>query len=377
MTTTSVLVTAHAAFLLVGTVTTLLGPLLPVLAARWLLNDASAGLLFTAQFTGSMVGVGISGTLVSSRGFRSALIAGLTVMAAGVGALGFATWPWALASVAAYGVGLGISIPATNLLVARAAHHRGAAALNLLNLAWGLGAVAAPPAIAWCAAHGSVDWFLFGLAASILAMMVILALTVSNEPLRDAAGGGEAPLDRRSPVFLTYAALFYVYVGTENAIAGWVGRFAQQLDATPVAAATPAFFWGGLLTGRAAAAFLLRRYPDTILIQSGLTLAAAAVGLVLVATSHEGVAAGSVLCGLGLSSVFPTTIAQLSLRFGDAAPRAAAVAFTMAGLGGATIPWFVGAVSTATGSLRAGLMLPVAGCLVMIALHRYRAAHGG
>ena len=44
------IVTAHAAFVLTGTVTTLLGPLLPVLATRWALEDASAGLLFTAQF---------------------------------------------------------------------------------------------------------------------------------------------------------------------------------------------------------------------------------------------------------------------------------------------------------------------------------------
>jgi fucose permease len=377
MTTTPMLVTAHAAFLVTGTVTTLLGPLLPVLNARWLLNDASAGLLFTAQFTGSMAGVVISDPLVTSRGFRSALITGLTAMAAGVCTLALADWPLALAPVALYGVGLGITIPATNLLVARAAPQRGAAALNLLNLAWGLGAVAGPPAIAWFASRARVDWFLFGLAASIVAMMVLFAVTASNEPRADTAASDEAPLDRRSPVFLTYAALFYVYVGTENAVAGWVGRFAQQLDATPVAAATPAFFWGGLLTGRAAAAFLLGRWRDTILIQSGLTLAAAAVVLVLVATSHAGVAAGAALCGLGLSSVFPTTIAQLSRRFGAAAPKAAAAAFTMAGLGGATVPWLVGSMSTASGSLRAGLLVPVAGCLLMIALHHYRDAHDG
>jgi hypothetical protein len=32
------------------------------------------------------------------------------------------------------------------------------------------------------------------------------------------------------------------------------------------------------------------------------------------------------------------------------------------------MPWFVGLTSTGTGSLRAGLLVPLAGCLAMLAL---------
>jgi fucose permease len=42
--------------------------------------------------------------------------------------------------------------------------------------------------------------------------------------------------------------------------------------------------------------------------------------------------------------------------------------FALAAMGGATMPWFVGLTSTATGSLRAGLLIPLAGCGLMIAL---------
>jgi fucose permease len=42
----------RSGFLLVGIVHTLLGPILPMLAARWRLDDAEAGSLFIAQFTG-------------------------------------------------------------------------------------------------------------------------------------------------------------------------------------------------------------------------------------------------------------------------------------------------------------------------------------
>jgi len=37
-------------------------------------------------------------------------------------------------------------------------------------------------------------------------------------------------------------------------------------------------------------------------------------------------------------------------------------------MGGATMPWFVGLISTGTGSLGAGLLLPLAGCVAMFGL---------
>src|ERR1035441_5351299 len=80
-------VAAHAAFVPVGIVTVLLGPLLPTLSARWSLNYAQAGSLFTVQFLASTVGVALSGLCISRWGFRSAIKAGLVAMAVGVAAL--------------------------------------------------------------------------------------------------------------------------------------------------------------------------------------------------------------------------------------------------------------------------------------------------
>jgi fucose permease len=367
---------AHVAFVLTGAVTTLLGPLLPVLAGRWGLDDASAGLLFAAQFVGSMAGVACSGPLVARAGFVRASMTGQAAMAAGVGALAFAPWPPALLAVAGYGIGLGITIPATNLLVADAAGPRRSAAVNLLNLAWGLGAVITPPLVAWLAARSSVDTFLLALAGALAVVAAwharsgARAATPANGPGRS---GPPPPMAWRSAAFLTYAALFYIYVGTENGLAGWIAAFAHRLDASAVATATPAIFWTGLLAGRAAAPWLLRRYAEPRLVQAALALAAAGTLVVVTATALPALAAGTALCGIGLSIVFPTTIAQLSRRFEPASARAAAGAFAMAGLGGATLPWLVGVASTSAGSLRAGLLVPLGGCLVMMALHGYRA----
>ena len=70
-------VAAHAAFVPIGIVTVLLGPLLPMLSAKWSLNYTQAGSLFTVQFLSSTVGVALSGFCVSRWGFRFAIKVGL------------------------------------------------------------------------------------------------------------------------------------------------------------------------------------------------------------------------------------------------------------------------------------------------------------
>ena len=52
----------HCGSVLAGVVFTLLGPILPTLSARWHLDDAQAGWLFIAQFTGVMMGSALSGS---------------------------------------------------------------------------------------------------------------------------------------------------------------------------------------------------------------------------------------------------------------------------------------------------------------------------
>ena len=96
------------AFLPTGILTTLLGPMLPILIARWAMNDTQAGNLFLVQFLASLVGVQLSGVLLARWGFRPAFLSGLLLMACGVATLYMGSLWLGLASVAAYGLGLGL-----------------------------------------------------------------------------------------------------------------------------------------------------------------------------------------------------------------------------------------------------------------------------
>src|SRR6202166_2461209 len=131
-----------AGFVVTGIIATILGPSLPTFIARWTLDDAQAGLFFTTQFTGSLLGVLLSSAILSTRGYRDALVLGFFLMASGVTGLNSASQYIALLATASYGFGFGIAIPATNLCIAEISGARRAAALNLVNMALGIGAIA-------------------------------------------------------------------------------------------------------------------------------------------------------------------------------------------------------------------------------------------
>jgi fucose permease len=125
------------AFLPTGILTTLLGPMLPILIARWAMNDTQAGNLFLVQFLAALVGVQLSGVLLAWWGFRPAFLSGLLLMACGVATVYIGSLGLGLASVAAYGLGLGLIVPSDNLLIAEISSGSGpssrAGAVSLLN----------------------------------------------------------------------------------------------------------------------------------------------------------------------------------------------------------------------------------------------------
>ena len=359
------LFTIHIAFVLTGATNTLLGPLLPVLVGWWGLADADAGFLFTLQFAGSIVGAAIASPIMAAAGLRATLVSGIVIMATGVGALGAGTAALGRAAVCWYGLGLGLTIPATNLLVAVSAPGNRAAAVSLLNFSWGIGAVAGPPAIALSRRIQDAHLFLFALAAALLVAAATLA-AIRSARLHDDTNAPRQPLtsaDLRRKL-LQFGVFFFLYVGTETSVSGWMAVYAQRADllSSAVAIALPSVFWGTLLAGRALGPWVLTERSEATVVRAGLAAATAGVVGLLAAGSPVSLAATVIVAGLGFSLVFPVSFAAFTREMGAAAAAATGPVFVFAGLGGATLPWLVGLVSARTGSLAAGLVIPLAGC---------------
>ncbi len=167
-----------------------------------------------------------------------------------------------------------------------------------------------------------------------------------------------------------FAALFFLYVGIENSVGGWVATHAHRLTSASWTRweLAPLLFWGTLILGRILAPTILRYVSEARLVVAGLLVTTLGVAALLISKTLISVFFGVSLAGLGLSSVFPITIAMLTYCFGAAASPAAAPMFAFGGLGGACLPWLVGYLSSQFASLRFGLLVPLAATLLMLAL---------
>src|SRR5271157_2659557 len=277
------------AFLPTGILTTLLGPMLPILIARWAMNDTQAGNLFLVQFLAMLMGVQLSGVLLARWGFRPAFLLGLLLMACGVATLYLGSLWLGLVSVAAYGLGLGLITPSDNLLIAEISTGSGttsrAGALSLLNFFWGVGAVFCSLMVAWTAAHKLLPFFL----GSVALFLVLLALVVRNLPFPAAAKATEPSASSswrelaKSPAIWIFAAIFFLYPGTEAAVGGWIGSYVSRMGARGAAIASmmPAFFYSTLTVGRALGTAFLSYISERRVLRVGYAAAAAGIGLML------------------------------------------------------------------------------------------------
>ena len=369
------IVAGQIAFLPTGILTTLLGPMLPLLLARWAMNDTQAGNLFLVQFLAMLFGVQMSGVLLTRWGYRPAFLAGLLLMAGGVATLYLGSHFQGLISVATYGLGLGLIVPTDNLLIAELSTGSGvssrAGAVSLLNFFWGVGAVFCSLMVAWTASHNLLPFFL----GSVALFLIVLAWTMRNLPFPPAAQHSESSASWgelvRSPIIWLFAAVFFLYPGAETAVGGWIGSYVLRLGTHGAALASmmPAFFWSALTLGRALGTAFLRHFSEDRVLRFGYAAAASGIGLMLWAPSLPGVIGGALITGLSFATLYPITVARLSQRFGVAARSIGAVMFSLASVGPAVVPWTVGVISHATGSLRAGLFVPLGATMILFLIH--------
>lgn len=366
---------AYASFVPIGIATVLLGPMLPILSARWSMNYAQAGTLFPVQYVASTLAVAVCGELVSRWGFRFAIKVGLLLMGAGVGLLLIGPKVMGVACIAAYGGGLGLAVPAANLLVAAVNPGRRSATLNVLNFCWSAGAVACPFLVATAARSHRVPFFLGALAGFALLMAVGIAAMPSSivEPSarKNGAGKTSSAIPWRNRALMILAVLFFLYVGVENGFGLWLATYSKSLGAmsSAMAIATSSFFYAAMLLGRWLAPMLLRLAAEIRLVQVGLLVACAGMGGLVFSHGIRGVVLSASLAGLGLSYVYPITISLLSREFGSAPARLGSVMFTLSNIGGGLMPWMVGVSSNHFGTLKAGLAVPLIGCATMYVLY--------
>ena len=359
-------------FILSGIATTIVGPMLPVFIRRWGLDDGQAGLFPSIQFLAALAGTGVSGAWMAWRGYRPSLVAGYALMGFGLATLNASTHVNALAAAAALGLGYGLITPGTNLYVAEAGGARSASLLNLLNFAWGAGAMACSPLIALALRNSRLTSLLIGYAifGALLALALLFSRFGTEKHERAIDTSGATPLLVGRGVTIALATLFFMYVGMETSIGVWSAEYSRRVanGISNTTTLAPMFFYAGLTAGRGLAPLFLLSLSEGSLVLGTLSLTAIGTTVLIFSTTLKIAIAGVFLAGLGCASIYPIYIAWLSKWYGARAKRIGGFLFALASLGGSAGPWLVGTFSKYSGSLRVGFLVPLLSALLMICI---------
>ena len=353
-------------FLLAGLGTAVLGPILPVVSAHWQLTDAQGGTLFLAKFCGACFG-GLS----VPRRLRYGILSGTICACAGFGSFAFAVGQFTGAiALLVGGFGLGQIIASTNILAGRRYQNHTGSALASLNFFFAFGAVITGVLAGALVPH-------FGLRTPLLSFAALLIACgvggwLSSRFNADAAIHDETPvasaLTRRT--LLVFALLLFLYGGLETCLTSWLTTFTLRFsDATLLHGQSGVvLFWTALTAGRLLASLALRYIRDTLVQAAGVAASILLIGSLALSHHAFTLSAECILLGLALAPWFPATFAILIRQRPSA--RTAGFILAVSGLGAALFPWLMGVVSTASGSLRVAMLVPMFVALAMLILAR-------
>jgi len=340
-----------------GIATVMLGPLLPILIERWLIQDAQAGILFTAMFAGQL-----SGAWVASRNLRASVIYGAGVTAIGCLAMLWTGFVAAHLALFAIGFGLGAGLTAGNVIAGTAVTSGRARMLAILNIGWSIGAITCPTLVR---IFGPRQFFVVTAVVLGLAALIGVLLPMQQNP-RSRNSSSALPLP--FVPLLLFALALLLYVGIENTLGGWLPSYAVRNSALLLASSISLYYWAAEFVGRSLMAFIVQRIGESRLyVVSLILLIAALSALILVRTlGANHIVVLTILCGLAIAPLYPLIVSFLLARTGSH-PRLGPL-FATASFGGATLPWLTGVVSTQFHGLRAGLVVPAAGAVLLLVL---------
>jgi fucose permease len=359
-------------FIAAGVATVMLGPLLPALIQRWHIQDAQAGTLFTASFAGQFCGAWFA-----TRNLRVSVLYGSAITAAGCAAMAWANFGPAHVALFCVGLGLGAGLTAGNVIAGTAVPAARARLIGLLNVAWGLGAIACPVLVRLSSAAG-IQVFFFAVAICLaVTSLISIAIPHPEKPAEPAKiDQTQAPratsISPRMPLsplpLFAFGVAVFLYVGIENSLGGWLPSYAIRTDPSLRASSIAVYFWGAELTGRILVTALMSLFGESALYRICLALLILAqIALCTVQQiSGNGVITLTVLTAFSLAPLYPLIMSFLLARTGNHARLGAL--FATASFGGATLPWLTGVFSTRFHGLRAGLIVPAAGTALLLLL---------
>jgi fucose permease len=356
---------AGLAYALVGWRALLVPSLILFVAPTFGQADAGMGAYYLATALAYGLGALFGGRFIRRFGARLVLPSAAALMAAGLLIQGY-TGAWMVFALAGVFTSIGASSTDVGIqaLVLDLFPEARGRALNLLHVAYGVGALMAPLLLATFVAAGVPwQWLMTGSGIAVAIAGLGLALTVPPDPVLHASVSGvgaagaveTAAHTRRLPLFLLVMAVSIAcYVAAEAGVSDWLVRYLAALPLTQASLALT-LFWGGIAVGRLVFARIGNRLDPqrsaaALAVGGGVLLT---VALVLPISSMSPLLFGAV--GLAFGPIFPLIVAAAGARMpGESATVTGTLVFA-AVVGAVVYPPAIGFLSEVIG-LQAAMM---------------------
>ncbi len=378
-----------ALFFIFGFVTTLNMALVPHLRSVFNLNYAWAMLAETAFFLAYFVFSAPSAKLIEWIGYKQTMVVSLFIQVIGcvlfIPAAKLINLPLFLAAIFIVGAGITALQTAANPYVAiLGPEHSAPVRLTLAQAFNSIGALLAPlvgGALILAASPGTeskaalaatvrMPYLVIAGALLLLGIGVALSHLPHIEHAQEshlATEGG--PIHSRSIWSFRHTVLgavgIFFYVGTEVGLASIAVNYfkSQGMSSLKTASYLVSLYWAGAMVGRLLGSWVLTKFPAGRLVAIFASCGAAL--LVVSMLTHGPVAIWSlVLCGFFNSVQFPNVFALGIAGLGSLTSRGSGLINT-AIVGGAIIPYFIGAIADKIG-IQGSFLLPMA-CYLYIA----------
>ena len=346
---------AYAGMLVFGVVMALIGAILPPLAGRLAFDVADIGTLFLVM-NGAMLATSLVIGLAMDRfGMKPPLAIGCVLVAAALVRIARAgAFGDLLPAVLLLGVGGSALNGSTNTLVADLHDDpdRKNAALNVLGIFFGFGALLLPFAVGALLARFSVAALLTVaalLCAAAGAFAASLRFPVPKQTHRMPVA--EVPRFVRHPLVLALAFLLFCESGVEFTVGGFVSTYLTREMGTSVSLASMvlAAYWGAIMVARIALSRFAAGVDSFRILTFSAAGALAGAAISAAAPGPALVAVGITIVGASLAGIYPAALAIAGTRFRSHSGTVFGILFAIALAGGMSVPWVAGQIAAAAG----------------------------
>lgn len=319
------------------------GPALPSLAEQTNSSLGSIGFLFTARSFGYMIGSLVAGRLFDRYAGHPVVVVSLVCITISFALIPISTALILLILLVIF-MGLseaGIDVGVNSMLI----WIHGAAVppfMNGLHFFFGLGAFFSPIIFAQFVSAGWQSTAMFWVLA-VMVVPVSLVIARLPSPTFNVRTTESQSNSITNGLTLLIALGFFLYVGIEVGLSGWIYTYALSSNlADEISAAyLTSAFWAAFTVGRFISIPLARWFRPVILLAVDLVGMIAGFCVLIFISGSPALWVGTGFTGVAMASFFPSFMSFVGSKI-QVSARITGRLFLGSSLGGMLVPWLIG-----------------------------------